>query len=193
MYTVITIAVIFIALVSLLILLHIENAIESIKRIDKKIDTYFNKYSNINQSNTNTIKESIDEGLKSIHAEIKEIARICNDIENSNSESINNYTEMCDDIANINANIVDTKERVEEIKKKMGNKTTARKRIASGYTHVCKCKKDDSITTHKKDDTEIEFDPDKHDLHNLQSIEAPDPQIGTFNPQAGKMYEPDAE
>ena len=152
MYTVIMIAVIFIALVSLLILLYIVNAIESIKRIDKKIDTYFNKYSDISQSNTNTIKESIDEGLKGIHAEIKEVVRICNDIENSNSESINNYTEICDDIATINANIIDTKERVEEIKKKIGNKTTARKRITSGYTNTCKCKKENSYNDYAVND-----------------------------------------
>lgn len=177
MYTVIiTIGVIIIALVSLLILLYIENAIESIKRIDKKIDTYFNKYSDINQSNTNTIKESIDEGLKGIHAEIKEIIRICNNIENNSSESINNYTEMCDDIATINANITDTKECVKEIKKKIGNKTTARKRIASGYTHTCKCKNNDPYN---------EYIPEK--------VETPDPQIGKYNPQTGKVYEPKAE
>lgn len=152
MYTVIMIAIIFIALVSLLILLYIVNAIESIKRIDKKIDTYFNKYSDISQSNTNTIKESIDEGLKGIHAEIKEVVRICNDIENSNSESINNYTEICDDIATINANIIDTKERVEEIKKKIGNKTTARKRITSGYAHTCECKKENSYNDYAVND-----------------------------------------
>lgn len=177
MYTqIITIGVIFIALVSLLILLYIVNAIESIKRIDKKIDTYFNKYSDISQSNTNTIKESIDEGLKGIHAEIKEIIRICNDIENSSSESINNYTEICDDIATINANITETKECVEEIKKKIGNKTTARKRIASGYTHTCKCKNDDPYN---------EYIPEK--------AETPDPQIGKYNPQAGKVYDQKAE
>ena len=152
MYTVIMIAVIFIALVSLLILLYIVNAIESIKRIDKKIDTYFNKYSDISQSNTNIIKESIDEGLKGIHAEIKEVVRICNDIENSNSESINNYTEICDDIATINANIIDTKERVEEIKKKIGNKTTTRKRITSGYAHTCECKKENSYNDYAVND-----------------------------------------
>lgn len=177
MYTqIITIGVIFIALVSLLILLYIVNAIESIKRIDKKIDTYFNKYSDISQSNTNTIKESIDEGLKGIHAEIKKIIRICNDIENSSSESINNYTEICDDIATINANITETKECVEEIKKKIGNKTTARKRIASGYTHTCKCKNDDPYN---------EYIPEK--------AETPDPQIGKYNPQAGKVYDQKAE
>lgn len=177
MYTqIITIGVIFIALVSLLILLYIVNAIESIKRIDKKIDTYFNKYSDISQSNTNTIKESIDEGLKGIHAEIKEIIRICNDIENNSSESINNYTEICDDIATINANITETKECVEEIKKKIGNKTTARKRIASGYTHTCKCKNDDPYN---------EYIPEK--------AETPDPQIGKYNPQAGKVYDQKAE
>lgn len=177
MYTqIITIGVIFIALVSLLILLYIVNAIESIKRIDKKIDTYFNKYSDIGQSNTNTIKESIDEGLKGIHAEIKEIIRICNDIENNSSESINNYTEICDDIATINANITETKECVEEIKKKIGNKTTARKRIASGYTHTCKCKNDDPYN---------EYIPEK--------AETPDPQIGKYNPQAGKVYDQKAE
>ena len=153
MYTlIITIGVIVIAIVSLLILLYIVNAIESIKRIDKKIDTYFNKYSDISQSNTNTIKESIDEGLKGIHAEIKEVVRICNDIENSNSESINNYTEICDDIATINANIIDTKERVEEIKKKIGNKTTARKRITSGYAHTCECKKENSYNDYAVND-----------------------------------------
>ena len=135
-----------------MILLYIVNAIESIKRIDKKIDTYFNKYSDISQSNTNTIKESIDEGLKGIHAEIKEVVRICNDIENSNSESINNYTEICDDIATINANIIDTKERVEEIKKEIGNKTTARKRITSGYAHTCKCKKENSYNDYAVND-----------------------------------------
>lgn len=177
MYTqIITIGVIFIALVSLLILLYIVNAIESIKRIDKKIDTYFNKYSDIGQRNTNTIKESIDEGLKGIHAEIKEIIRICNDIENNSSESINNYTEICDDIATINANITETKECVEEIKKKIGNKTTARKRIASGYTHTCKCKNDDPYN---------EYIPEK--------AETPDPQIGKYNPQAGKVYDQKAE
>ena len=152
MYTVIMIAVIFIALVSLLILLYIVNAIESIKRIDKKIDTYFNKYSDISQSNTNTIKESIDEGLKCIYDEIKEIIQIGNDIKNNNSESVNNYTEMCDDIATINANIIDTKECVEEIKKKIVNKTTARKRIASGYTNTCKCKKENSYNDYAVND-----------------------------------------
>lgn len=176
MYTIITIGVIAIALISLLILLYIGNAIESIKRIDKKINTYFNKYSDISQSNTNTIKESIDEGLKGIHAEIKEIIQICNDIENSNSESINNYTEMCDDIATINANITDTKECVEEIKKKIGNKTTTRKRIASGYTHTCKCKKDDLC-----------------DSYIQEKAEAADPQIGKYNPQASKVYDQKAE
>lgn len=167
MYTVIMIAIIFIALVSLLILLYIVNAIESIKRIDKKIDTYFNKYSDISQSNTNTIKESIDEGLKGIHAEIKEVVRICNDIENSNSESINNYTEICDDIATINANIIDTKECIEEIKNKIGNKTTARKRITSGYAHTCKCKKENSYNDYAVNDPQIEASytplPDKVD------------------------------
>ena len=161
------IAIIFIALVSLLILLYMVNAIESIKSIDKKINTYFNKYSDISRSNTNTIKESIDEGLKGIHAEIKEVVRICNDIENSNSESINNYTEICDDIATINANIIDTKERVEEIKKKIGNKTTARKRITSGYAHTCKCKKENSYDEYAINDPQIEAPytplPDKVD------------------------------
>ena len=153
MYTlIITIGVIVIAIVSLLILLYIVNAIESIKRIDKKIDTYFNKYSDISQSNTNTIKESIDEGLKCIYDEIKEIIQIGNDIKNNNSESVNNYTEMCDDIATINANIIDTKECVEEIKKKIGNKTTARKRIASGYTNTCKCKKENSYNDYAVND-----------------------------------------
>ena len=194
MYTqIITIGVIIITIAVLYIVVEVIKATETIDHISKKIENYFDRYNDISQSNTNTIKESIDEGLKGIHAEIKEIIRICNDIENSSSESINNYTEMCDDIATINANITETKECVEEIKKKIGNKTNIGRRIAKECTHICKCKKDDSITTYKKDDTEVKFDLDKSDLHNLQSVEVPDPQIGIFKPQAGKMYDPDAK
>ena len=179
MYTsIITIGVIIIAIAVLYIVVEIIKATETIDHISTKINNYFDRYEEISKDDTNTIKESIDEGLKGIHTEIKEIIRICNDIENSNSESINNYIEICDDIANINANIVDTKERVEEIKKKIGNKTNTGRRIDKECTHICKCKKDNSITTHKKDDTEVEFDPDKHDLYNLQ---------------AGKVYEPKEE
>lgn len=177
MYTqIITIGVIIITIAVLYIVVEVIKATETIDHISKKIKNYFDRYEEISKDDTNTIKESIDEGLKGIHAEIKEIIRICNDIENSSSESINNYTEMCDDIAIINANISDTKQYIEEIKKKIGNKTTARKRIASGYTHACKCKKDDT-----------------YDEYIQEKIEAPDPQIGIFNPQAGKVYDQKAE
>lgn len=177
MYTqIITIGVIVITIAVLYIVVEVIKATETIDHISKKIENYFDRYNDISQSNTNTIKESIDEGLKGIHAEIKEIIRICNDIENSSSESINNYTEMCDDIAIINANISDTKQCIEEIKKKIGNKTTTRKRIASGYTHTCKCKNDDPYN---------EYIPEK--------AETPDPQIGVYNPQAGKVYDQKAE
>lgn len=172
MYTqIITIGVIVIVIVVLCIVVEVIKATETIDHINTKINNYFDRYNDISQSNTNTIKESIDEGLKGIHVEIKEIIRICNDIENSSSESINNYTEICDDIATINTNITETKECVEEIKKKIGNKTTARKRIASGHTHICKCKKENSY--------------DEYAVN--------DPQIGTYNSQECKVYEPKAE
>ena len=177
MYTqIITMGVIVITIVVLYIVVEVIKATETIDRISKKIENYFDRYNDISQSNTNTIKESIDEGLKGIHAEIKEIIRICNDIENSSSENINNYTEICDDIATINANITETKECVEEIKKKIGNKTIARKRIASGYAHTCKCKKDDAYD---------EYIPEKPKV--------PDPQIGIYNPQANKACDQKAE
>lgn len=177
MYTqIITIGVIVITIAVLYIVVEVIKATETIDHISKKIENYFDRYNDISQSNTNTIKESIDEGLKGIHAEIKDVIRICNDIENSSSESINNYTEMCDDIATINANITETKECVEEIKKKIGNKTTARKRIASGYTHTCKCKKDNA-----------------YDEHIPEKVETSDPQIGTYNSPECKVYEPKAE
>ena len=169
MYTqIITIGVIVITIAVLYIVVEVIKATETIDHISKKIENYFDRYNDISQSNTNTIKESIDEGLKGIHAEIKEIIRICNDIENSSSESINNYTEMCDDIATINTNIT---ECVEEIKKKIGNKTTARKRIASGHTHICKCKKENSY--------------DEYAIN--------DPQIGTYNSPECKVYDQKAE
>ena len=153
MYTlIITIGVIVIAIAVLCIVVEVIKATETIDHISTKINNYFDKYEEISKDDTNTIKESIDEGLKAIHAEIKEVVRICNDIENSNSESINNYTEICDDIATINANIIDTKERVEEIKKKIGNKTTARKRITSGYAHTCECKKENSYNDYAVND-----------------------------------------
>lgn len=172
MYTqIITIGVIVIAIAVLCIVVEVIKATETVEHISKKIENYFDRYNDISQSNTNTIKESINEGLKGIHAEIKEIIRICNDIENSNSESINNYTEMCDDIATINTNITETKEYVEEIKKKIGNKTTTRKRIANGHTHICKCKKENSY--------------DEYAVN--------DPQIGTYNSPECKVYEPKAE
>lgn len=172
MYTqIITIGVIVITIAVLYIVVEVIKATETIDHISKKIENYFDRYNDISQSNTNTIKESIDEGLKGIHAEIKEIIRICNDIENSNSESINNYTEMCDDIAIINANISDTKQYIEEIKKKIGNKTTTRKRIAGEHTHICKCKKENSY--------------DEYAVN--------DPQIGTYNSPECKVYEPKAE
>lgn len=172
MYTqIITIGVIVIVIVVLCIVVEVIKATETIDHINTKINNYFDRYNDISKSNTNTIKKSIDEGLKGIHAEIKEIIQICNDIENSSSESINNYTEICDDIATINTNITETKECVEEIKKKIGNKTTARKRIASGHTHICKCKKENSY--------------DEYAVN--------DPQIGTYNSQECKVYEPKAE
>ena len=177
MYTqIITIGVIVITIAVLYIVVEVIKATETIDHISTKINNYFDRYNDISQSNTNTIKESIDEGLKGIHAEIKEIIQIGNDIKNNNSESINNYTEMCDDIATINANITETKECVEEIKKKIGNKTTTRKRIASGHTHACKCKNDDPYN---------EYIPEK--------VETPNPQIGTYNSPECKVYEPKAE
>ena len=172
MYTqIITIGVIVITIAVLYIVVEVIKATETIDHISKKIENYFDRYEEISKDDTNTIKESIDEGLKGIHVEIKEIIRICNDIENSSSESINNYTEMCDDIAIINANISDTKQYIGEIKKKIGNKTTARKRIADGHTHICKCKKENSY--------------DEYAVN--------DPQIGTYNSPDCKVYEPKAE
>ena len=41
---------------------------------------------------------------------------------------------------------------IEEIKKKIGNKTTARKRITSGYAHTCECKKENSYNDYAVND-----------------------------------------
>ena len=135
---IITVGVIVIALISVLLLISIMSASNKVDRISSSIERYLNNiYEKEIETNVNILTST-----KEIHTQLKSIIELNNVIKEDNKELIENYQEICDDLATIITTINE-------------KKTTRRvKRLDDGCgKHKCKCHEENNSQQISKEDT----------------------------------------
>ena len=135
---IITVGVIIITLISVLLLISIMSASNKVDRISSSIERYLNNiYEKEIETNVNILTST-----KEIHTQLKSIIELNNVIKEDNKELIENYQEICDDLATIITTINE-------------KKTTRRvKRLDDGCgKHKCKCHEENNSQQISKEDT----------------------------------------